>query len=54
MNDKSNICPCKYNFFVDCYEQEQEKCAKCGWNPIVYKARIYKIKHQKEEGSKNE
>lgn len=46
-----NESPCKFNFFVDC--GEQDKCDKCGWNPEVYKKRIEKIK-AKEGLNKNE
>lgn len=37
---------CIFNCFVDCIEKD--KCHKCGWNPKVQKARIEKIKMEKE------
>ena len=36
---------CKYNPFVNC-EDECKKCHKCGWNPVVKKKRLKKIRKE--------
>lgn len=50
--------PCKYSRGVDCmelliyrakaYNEEFHKCLKCGWNPNVSKARLQKLKGEKD------
>ena len=37
--DKRQPIPCGYCKEVMCQEKCEEKCAVCGWNPVVSEAR---------------
>lgn len=38
--------PCRYNVEIACLDRDEYNCAKCGWNPIVSRRRIRKIRKE--------
>ena len=42
--DGTIVCP--FNDALDCPDQ---KCCKCGWNPVVAERRLAKIKEEMNE-----
>ena len=43
-------CRCPHNEFVVC---SMKKCTRCGWNPDVAKARLEKIRQERQEDLAN-
>lgn len=42
------VVVCRYNDGVEC--REKDRCDRCGWNPVVARDRLERIKHRLEKG----
>lgn len=44
-NMQNQSCSCQFNDGVECTvkEQNEKKCSRCGWNPVVAAKRSKKI-----------